>query len=164
MSVRAFILFLFNQLPVSSWFAMNRWLLARAGLSIGKEVRVLSTTRFRTAGAISIGDETWIGDEVMIIGGAAEVRIGAKCDLAPRVTIVTGTHKIIAGQDKAAGEGYSEPVVIGNGCWIGAGATLLHGTEIGECSVVAAGAVAKGKYPPRVILAGVPATIKSSIG
>nr|WP_288788550.1 DapH/DapD/GlmU-related protein [uncultured Fibrobacter sp.] len=50
-------------------------------------------------------------------------------------------------------------VKIGNRVWIGNNATILKGTEIGENSVVAAGAVVSGKFPANVILGGVPAKI-----
>ena len=37
--------------------------------------------------------------------------------------------------------------------------TILKGSEIGTHSVVAAGAVVSGKFPPSVIIGGVPAKI-----
>lgn len=48
---------------------------------------------------------------------------------------------------------------IGNDCWIGAKATILDGTVIGNHCIVAAGAVVKGTYPDNVIIGGVPAKI-----
>lgn len=48
---------------------------------------------------------------------------------------------------------------IGNDCWIGAKATILDGTVIGDHCIVAAGAVVKGVFPDNVIIGGVPARI-----
>lgn len=50
-------------------------------------------------------------------------------------------------------------VKIGNDCWIGAKATILDGTVIGDHCIVAAGAVVKGVFPDNVIIGGVPARI-----
>lgn len=55
------------------------------------------------------------------------------------------------------------PVHIKKGAWIGAGAILLPGVTIGECSVVAAGAVVTKDVPPYTIVAGVPARIIKTI-
>lgn len=46
---------------------------------------------------------------------------------------------------------------IGNDVWIGQGAIVLHGVEIGDGAVVAAGAVVSRSVPPYAIVAGNPA-------
>ncbi len=50
-------------------------------------------------------------------------------------------------------------IVIEDNCWIGARVTILDGTVIGSGSVVAAGAVVKGVFPPMSVLGGVPARV-----
>lgn len=50
-------------------------------------------------------------------------------------------------------------IVVGANCWIGAKATILDGTVIGDGCIVAAGAVVSGKFPNDVIIGGVPAKI-----
>lgn len=50
-------------------------------------------------------------------------------------------------------------IKIGKGCWIGAKATILDGTVLGDGCIVAAGAVVNGNFPPMSILGGVPAKI-----
>ena len=46
-----------------------------------------------------------------------------------------------------------EPVFIGKDCWIGAGAIILPGVKIGNCSVVASGAVVNKDVPDGVMVA-----------
>lgn len=48
---------------------------------------------------------------------------------------------------------------IGSNCWLGAKATILDGTVIGNGCVVAAGAVVSGAFPENVIIGGIPAKI-----
>nr|WP_254639645.1 DapH/DapD/GlmU-related protein [Cohnella sp. GbtcB17] len=53
-------------------------------------------------------------------------------------------------------------IKIGPDCWLGAGAVILAGVEIGEGAVVAAGAVVTKNVPPYSIVGGVPAKVISS--
>ena len=52
---------------------------------------------------------------------------------------------------------FSEPCVIGNDVWIGAGASVLRGVAVGDGAVVAAGAIVTKDVEPYSIVAGVPA-------
>lgn len=47
-------------------------------------------------------------------------------------------------------------VVIGENVWVGARAVVLPGTMIGENTIVAAGAVVRGRLLPNAVYAGVP--------
>ena len=51
------------------------------------------------------------------------------------------------------------PVRIGDNVWIGACSTILEGVTIGECSIVAAGALVNKDVPPYTVVAGVPARV-----
>lgn len=53
----------------------------------------------------------------------------------------------------------SEPVVIKEKAWIGAGAIILKGVTIGKNSIVAAGAVVTKDVPDFALVGGVPARI-----
>jgi maltose O-acetyltransferase len=57
--------------------------------------------------------------------------------------------------------GYTEvrPVVIGEGCYIGAGAIVLPGSSVGDGAVIGAGSVVRGEIPEGVIAAGNPARV-----
>lgn len=54
---------------------------------------------------------------------------------------------------------YLAPVILRKGAWVGVSATILPGTEIGECSVVSAGSVASGVIPANCIVTGNPAQV-----
>jgi acetyltransferase-like isoleucine patch superfamily enzyme len=153
--INIFLLFI----PATRFFRLKSRLYRWAGAVIGENVRIVSSARIYTTGCICIGDNTWIGHDVLIIGGNALVKIGANCDIAPRVAFITGTHKINPLGPHVAGEGYSLPIIVGNGSWIGAGALMLGGATIGERSIVAAGAVVKGVFSNSVLIGGTPAHI-----
>ena len=53
----------------------------------------------------------------------------------------------------------NRPVRIGSGSWLGAGAIVLPGANIGRNVVVAAGSVVRGPVPDRCVVAGVPARV-----
>nr|WP_024335375.1 acyltransferase [Desulfotignum balticum] len=53
----------------------------------------------------------------------------------------------------------SDKIFIGNDVWIGAGVIIMPGVNIGQNSIVAAGAVITKNIPPFCIVAGVPAKI-----
>lgn len=52
-------------------------------------------------------------------------------------------------------------MIIGKNVWIGNNVTILKNSEVGDNTIIAAGAVVSGKFPANVIIGGVPAkTIK----
>ena len=58
-------------------------------------------------------------------------------------------------------DGYkvSEPICIGDHVWIGQGATILKGVNIGEGAIIAAGSVVTKDVPKNSIVGGVPAKV-----
>lgn len=159
-SLRLFLIkFVFFILPPTRFFEIKRQLVIWAGGNVGFGVCFVSSVRVYMTGKLSIDRDTWIGHEVLFVGGDAPISIGKHCDIAPRVTFVSGSHCIEPDGLHVAGPGYSSPIVIEDGCWICTGATILGGTIIGERSIVAAGAIVKGKFPPGSLIAGIPGRI-----
>lgn len=148
---------LFALIPPTRGFALKRALLRWCGADVADDARIVSSARFHLGGALMIGRGAWIGHQVLMVGGEAAVTIGAEVDIAPRVTIVTGSHRRGAPGARAAGTGFSAPVAVGDGAWLCAGATILPGVAVGARSVVAAGAVVIRDVPADAIVGGVPA-------
>jgi len=86
-----------------------------------------------------------IGDDVMT---------GPNCYL-------TDQNHVYADPDTPVGQQWpaEDPVEIGSGSWLGAGAVILPGTRLGRNTVVGAGAVVRGVFPDHAVLAGVPAKV-----
>jgi acetyltransferase-like isoleucine patch superfamily enzyme len=111
-------------------------------------------------GRLEIGDKVFIGRGTVVVA-AGSIRIGAGADIAEHCTIRDSDHALEIA-DRHAGEAVITPVTLGRGCWIGAGARILRGTDLGEGVVVGANAVVRGTFPSHVVVAGVPArTIKT---
>lgn len=115
---------------------------------------------------LSVGDGTSIPKGSTFYCTKASLCIGKKVIFGPKPTIITGDHRIdIIGKhiiDVTDNEKLPEndrPVVIEDGCWIGANVTILKGVTIGKGSVVAAGAVVTKSCAPYSIIGGVPAKL-----
>lgn len=76
--------------------------------------------------------------------------------MGPRSMIITAKHSI-GGPEMRAGGGRPEPVVIGDGTWIGAGAIILPGLNVGAGCIIASSAVVTKDCEPNGLYAGVPA-------
>ena len=147
---------IFNLIPETRCFGLKRFLLRLAGAKIGKNVRICSNVSVIGNGNLVIGDNTWIGHETIIIC-SADIVIGSNVNIAPRCYIGTGTHEINYDETipNIAGKGLSYPIIIGDGCWVCAGSTLLAGCSIGNQTIIAAGSVVKGSVGSREIWGGV---------
>jgi serine acetyltransferase len=89
--------------------------------------------------SIEIGDDVWFGQDVFVTDSNhgfddPDVPIGKQL----------GTH---------------HPVKIGSGSWIGHGAVVLPGAQIGRNVVVAAGSVVRGVVDDHTVVGGVPAKV-----
>lgn len=151
------------------------------GISIGDGVRIRSRVESATirigdgvklrefvevnakGGAVEIGSHAFIGKDAWL-GGLGAISIGANVMVGIRAILVSSDHDYHnIGVPYYDGSELPKPIVVGDNVWIGANAVVLGGTEIGAGSVVAAGAVVHGSFPPDSLLAGVPATMKSQI-
>jgi len=86
------------------------------------------------------------------------ITIGSRVGVGHHVVFITDNHRLGPAFWRS-GERYSLPIVIGDGCWIGARSTILPGVTIGPGAVVAAGALVTKDVPPNVVVGGVPARV-----
>lgn len=105
---------------------------------------------------VSLGDHVYIGRNSYLDG---EIEIGSYVMLASHVAIVGGDHRFdLPGVPMFnGGREHWNKTIIGNDVWIGHGATIMCGTNIGDGAIVAAGSVVTKDIEPYAIYAGVPA-------
>ena len=142
--------------PETRAFGMKRILYRWAGAIISEAVRINSSVKITGVGKLSIGANTWIGPNTIILC-SSEISIGANCDIAPKVYIGDGTHEITPKEDRIAGVDTTRKITIGDGCWLCVNSTVLPGVTIGNKCVVAAGAVVTKNVDDMTLVAGVPA-------
>ena len=111
---------------------------------------------------ISIGAGTFVNYDCVMLD-VAPIRIGAACQLATRVQLLTATHPVDP-EPRRAGWESAAPITIGDNVWLGGGAIVCPGVTIGENTVVGAGAVVTRDLPAGVVAGGVPARVIREIG
>lgn len=151
---------LFATIPETRGFGFKRTLLRWCGAEIGENVRICSSARILGSGQLKIGNNTWVGHQVLMVV-SDRIEIGKDVNIAPRVFIGNGTHDITPQTNSIAGPGKSYPIKIGDGCWLCAASTILPGSELGAMSIVAANALYNSSSKEKGLLwAGTPATIR----
>lgn len=113
--------------------------LPERGLVIGDRCVIGARGSITAHESIVIGDDVWLGQDVFISDAShgyqdPETPIGAQL----------GLH---------------QPVSVGSGSWIGHGAVILPGAQIGRNVVVAAGSVVRGRVEDHAVVGGVPARV-----
>jgi serine acetyltransferase len=140
-------------------------------------------------GWIEVGDQCMIAELVTLCAGMAPghdlgpeavLRLGDRCVIG-RGSNIIAHHSIEIGDDVFTGpyvyitdqnHSYADidvpvgrqwpvnsGVRIGAGTWLGTGAVILPGANIGRNVVVAAGAVVRGTVPDYAVVGGVPAKV-----
>lgn len=110
-------------------------------------------------GTPEIGDDVWIG-AFTVIDGSGGLVIGDGCDISAGAQIYTHSTVERCVSDRAR-DIRRASTRIGRNVHIGANAVVLMGADIGDHSVVAAGAVVTENTvaPPYSVLRGVPARV-----
>ncbi|MBK9099974.1 MAG: hypothetical protein IPM90_00015 [Austwickia sp.] len=89
-----------------------------------------------------------------------KLRCPGRPDRAQRAGDDRGQHPLPDDPDKYGYENtLISHVAIGDRCWIAAKAAVLHGVEIGDDVVVAAGSVVTKNLPVGVLAGGIPARV-----
>lgn len=129
--------------------------------SCGKNVHIAEKSDIKGIGNISIGDDVAIGPHALLWTTRANIIIKEKVIIGPRLSIITGDHKIdVIGKymfdvtDDEKDE--DQDVIIEKDVWIGANVTILKGVTVAEGCVVGAGTVLTKSTHPYGVYVGVP--------
>jgi maltose O-acetyltransferase len=150
----------FNGAAPGAWDerdALLRELLREVGEGV-----VVRPPFFCEYGNVRIGDRTFVNVDAVLLD-VAPITIGAACQIATRVQLLTATHPIDP-EPRRVGWESAEPITLEDNVWLGGGAIVCPGVTIGENTVVGAGAVVTKDLPAGVVAAGVPARVLREIG
>jgi putative colanic acid biosynthesis acetyltransferase WcaF len=111
----------------------RRWLLRRFGARVGRGVVIRPTARFTYPWHVTLGDYSWIGDDVVLYS-LAPITVGQHCVISQRSYLCTGSHDL---SDPHFGL-VVKPVTIENGVWLASDCFIGPGVRVGANSVVGA--------------------------
>lgn len=152
-------------LEAAKW-AKHEALVARKSLTRDGRLRARWARR-----GVSLAPSAWIAPDADVQAGAEVgpnavinsgsrvdglARVGADVAIAFGAYLCCDTHEL-GPSSRRSGANVKLQVVIGDGCWIGANATILPGVTVAPGCVVAAGAVVTKDTTPDGLYAGVPA-------
>ncbi len=121
------------------------------GMKIGSSV-IYGKFRIRMPSKITIGNGSVIG-HYSSLDGRNGLSIGDNVNISSEVMIWTMDHDHNSSSFKTSGG----PVRINNHVWVSTRAIILPGVELGEGSVVAAGAVVTKNVEKFTVVGGIPA-------
>jgi len=122
------------------------------GVELAADAHILSGLWLDARGNCRIGSLTTINQRCRL-DNRGGITIGNSVNLSPGVQVLTADHDL---QDPGF-VGRERAVRIGDYVFIGSGAIVLPGVELGKGCAVAAGAVVTKDVAPLEIVAGVPA-------
>lgn len=140
--------------------------LGRQGIEIGDNVsigafsRVVVSTSFNQLGEyIKIGNNVGMG-EYAYLGGAGGLEIGDESIIGQYFSCHPENHIAADLSIAIRHQGVTRKgIKIGKNCWIGSKVTILDGVQIGDGSIIAAGAVVNRSFPENSIIGGIPAKL-----
>ena len=94
----------------------------------------------------------------LVAADVAAITIGDDVQIGPNVQLLTPTHPTEPGPRREKWEA-AAPITIGDNVWLGGGVIVLPGVNIGENTVVGAGAVVTRDLPAGVVAVGNPARV-----
>ena len=106
---------------------------------------------------ITLGSGVYFNFNCVVLD-PAPVRIGSNVLFGPAVQIYTAMHPLSAAE-RRTGLAFANPVEIGSDVWVGGGAILCPGVNVGAGSVIGAGSVVTRDIPEGVVAAGNPCRV-----
>jgi acetyltransferase-like isoleucine patch superfamily enzyme len=131
-------------------------------LSIGKGASIGQNAIIEAKGGnILIGENVFVGAGCIIIC-KEHIRIGSNCQIAEYVVIRDQDHSSSSRPIKDAGFKIA-PIEIGEDVWIGAKATIVKGSTIGDGSIIGAHSLVRTDIPSFSLATGIPAEVTKKI-
>ena len=110
-------------------------------------------------GEVIIGAKTVLGQECTI-SAYQHVRIGEQCVIADRAMFIDFDHGMVEVERPIRQQGiYKRDVDVGSNVWIGYGACVLRGVQVGDNAVIGTNAVVTSDVPTNAVVGGIPAKV-----
>jgi putative colanic acid biosynthesis acetyltransferase WcaF len=147
----------FVQASLFAWspqvlYPWRSWLLRLFGTKIGRNVKVRPTARVTYPWKVSIGDYSWIGDDVVLYS-LGEIDIGTNCVVSQRSYLCAATHN----HQLPSFDLVASKVTIEDEVWLAADVFVAPGCRVGRGTVVGARSSVFINLPEGMICIGTPA-------
>jgi putative colanic acid biosynthesis acetyltransferase WcaF len=133
-------------------YGWRRFLLRAFGARVGHGVLVRSSAEVTFPWRVTIGDRSWIGDDVVLYS-LGPITVGDDCVVSQRSYLCAGSHDYRS----AAFDMRAAPIVVEDEAWIASDVFVGPGVRIGAAAVVGARSTVLRDLPPAMVCAGEPA-------
>jgi putative colanic acid biosynthesis acetyltransferase WcaF len=142
---------LFFKLSPQVFYGWRRWILRRFGATIGKRVLIRSSATITYPWRVSIGDYSWIGDEVVLYS-LGKIEIGTNVVVSQRSYLCAGDH------DSKRRDFYirARPIKVSDQAWIATDVFIGPDVRIGYGSLIGARSSVFSDMPSGKICFGSP--------
>jgi putative colanic acid biosynthesis acetyltransferase WcaF len=137
------LLLVSNPWQISS--RLRRAALVAFGARIGEGVLLRPRLRVRFPWKLTIGDRSWIGEDVWL-HNQDQLVIGSDAVVSQGTFVTTGSHA--HRRDMAL---ITSPITIEDGAWVTARCIVLGGSRIGRSALVTPGTVVSGEVPEGMV-------------
>lgn len=133
-------------------YGWRRFLLRSFGAKIGMGVLIRPTVRVTYPWKISVGDHSWIGDDVVLYS-LEKIEIGKNSVISQKSYLCTGSHD----HTSPTFDIFAKPIKIGDEVWVATDVFIAPGVQVGDGCVVGVSSTVLHDLPPGKICYGNPA-------
>jgi len=151
LAVWQFVKWGFFLTPIPWPSAIKSAILRAFGAKVGKKVYWKPRINIHIPWKLTIGDYSWVGEEVNIVN-FAPVTVGANCCLSQRAFLCSGNHDYRSPDMRYR----HAPINVADGVWIGAAVFVGPGVNIGIDAVITACSVVNCDLDGGFIYTGYP--------
>lgn len=144
--------FFFFKLSPQVLYGWRRFLLRLFGAKIGKNVIIRPNVTITYPWKVSIGDNSWIGDNVELYS-LGEIEIGSNVVISQKSYLCAASHDY----DKEDFPIWSKKITIEDECWLATDVYVAPGVTIGRGTVVGARSSVFKDLPAGKVCVGSPA-------
>ena len=135
-------------------YGYRRFILRVFGAKIGKKVIIRPSVKITYPWKISIGDYSWIGDDVNLYS-LGEIEIGKNVVISQKSYLCTGSHDYLKSEFPI----FAKKITIEDECWIATDVFVAPGITIQKATVVGARSSVYINLPSNKVCIGNPAKV-----
>lgn len=157
-----FLRLIIKRIGLVSYVGKPTFIYGGSGINLGNKVRIFPGLRAEThhGGSIVINDDVSVGQNFHIISSGETLTIDSHTTISGNVFITNVDHDYQEIGTHILQQKYlTKTTTVGQHCFIGYGAVLQAGTQLGRQCIVGSNSVLRGTFPDYCVIAGAPAKI-----